>query len=87
MLVGIHSAFQVRALVVACAVPLDDHASRARTMFEAQDYAGAALEGSRALEVLPDLADIAVMRGRALMVPLLDEISEAEGDTGGGVPW
>ena len=47
---------------------------RAKQLLEAEDFAGAALEGAAALEVLPDLADVALTRGRALLDPLLDQM-------------
>ena len=43
-------------------------------MLDAEDYAGAADESAAALEVLPDLAEAARLRGRALLDPLLDQM-------------
>lgn len=57
-------------------LPLEEKASRTKEMLESEDYAGAAIESAAALEVLPDLADIARMRGRALLDPLLDKMLE-----------
>ena len=57
-------------------LPLEEQASRTKEMLEAEDYAGAAIESAAALEVLPDLADVARMRGRALLDPLLDKMLE-----------
>ena len=57
-------------------LPLEEQASRTKEMLEAEDYAGAAIESAAALEVLPDLADLARMRGRALLDPLLDKMLE-----------
>ena len=52
---------------------LDVVAVRAKAMLDAKDYEGAAREGSRALDtMLPGFADIAVVQGRALLLPLLD---------------
>ena len=45
-----------------------------KAMLEADDYAGAARDASRALDVLPDLAEVAVVRGCALLSPLLDRL-------------
>ena len=45
------------------------HTSRAKAMLEAEDYAGAVREGSRALDILPDLAEVAVVRAQALLCP------------------
>ena len=57
-------------------LPLEDRARKAKEMLEAEDYAGAATESAAALEVLPDLAEVARMRGRALLDPLLDQMLE-----------
>ena len=57
-------------------LPLEEQASRTKEMLEAEDYAGAAIESAAALEVLPELADVARMRGRALLDPLLDKMLE-----------
>ena len=60
----------------APSLPLEEQAARTKEMLEAEDYAGAAIESAAALEVLPDLADVARMRGRALLDPLLDKMLE-----------
>ena len=40
--------------------------TRTKAMYDAQDFAGAAREGTRALEI-SGLADVALMRARALL--------------------
>ena len=45
--------------------------TRTKAMYDAQDFAGAAREGTRALEI-SGLADVALMRARALLHPLID---------------
>ena len=46
------------------------YASRAKALLEAKNYAGAARECSRALN---GVADVAVVQGRALLLPLIDK--------------
>ena len=53
---------------------LEKQISRAQELLDAEDYAGAADESAAALEVLPDLAEAARLRGRALLDPLLDQM-------------
>ena len=48
--------------------------AKLKQMLEADDYTGAARDASRALDVLPDLAEVAVVRGCALLSPLLDRL-------------
>ena len=84
MLVGaVTRCLPLRALVVACAAsgPVEEYAQRTRAMLDAKDYAGAALESSRALDNLPDLSNVSMLRGRALLLPLLDELM-SEGGAG-----
>ena len=57
---------------------VEQHRCRAKALLEAQDYAGAAAEGSRALGILPDLAAISIVRGHALLSPLLDAVMKDE---------
>eukprot|EP00966_Prymnesium_polylepis_P201946 4678784-Prymnesium_polylepis.1 len=52
---------------------VEQHAFRAKALLDAHDYKAAALESSRALDILPDLAEISILRGHALLSPLLDE--------------
>ena len=52
---------------------VEQYASRARGLLEAHDFAGAAREGSRCLDILPDLAEVAVLRGNALLIPLVNQ--------------
>ena len=52
----------------------EERALRLKQMLEVEDFAGAALESAAALEILPGLADVARMRGRALLDPLLDQM-------------
>ena len=49
-------------------------AERLKSLLLDEDFDGAAREGAAALEVLPDLADVARLRGRALLDPLLDRV-------------
>jgi len=49
-------------------------AERLKSLLLDEDFDGAAREGAAALEVLPDLADVARLRGRALLDPLLDKV-------------
>ena len=42
---------------------IEEYAFRAKEKLEAQDYAGAAAEGDRALDILPNLAEISMTRG------------------------
>merc|ERR1719424_585970 len=61
-------------------VPMDESAFRAKAMLEAEDYAGAASESSCALDSsLPTLANVSLVRGRALLYPLLDQMASADG--------
>ena len=53
---------------------MEARALRLKQMLEAEDFASAAQESEAALEVLPDLAEVARMRGRALLDPLLDQM-------------
>ena len=55
---------------------VEAHRRTAAAMLEGEDYAGAVSEGQRALDILPDLAKVAVVRGRALLCPLLDRLYE-----------
>jgi len=61
------------SLTPTLAEGVEEYAFRAKALFEAQDYAGAAREGSRALDILPDLAEVALLKGKALLSPLLDQ--------------
>ena len=54
----------------------EEHAFRADSLLEAQDYAGAALEGERALDCLPLIARAALVRGRALLHPAMTKMVE-----------
>ena len=49
---------------------------RLKKLLDDEDFAGAAEESAAVLDLLPDLADVARMRGRALLDPLLDEMIE-----------
>uniref|UniRef100_A0A7S0LH77 Uncharacterized protein n=1 Tax=Coccolithus braarudii TaxID=221442 RepID=A0A7S0LH77_9EUKA len=60
---------------------IEEHNHKAKALLEAGDFAGAAAEGSRALDVLPDLADISIVRGKALLAPLLDCLMTADEGT------
>ena len=47
----------------------ESHAFRADKLLKEDDYSKAALEADKALEVLPVLAQTAVVRGQALLAP------------------
>ena len=48
--------------------------ARLKQLLQEEDFAAAERESRAALEVLPELADVARMRGRALLSPLLDKL-------------
>ena len=54
--------------------PLEEQLSRAKQMLEEEDFEGVKLESAAALRNLPFLAEVARMRGRALLDPLLDQM-------------
>ena len=64
---------------------VEDYASRAKAMLEAQDYAGAMRESSSALEN-SGLAEVALMRARALFHPLVDQATAQKHVTEGTAP-
>jgi nucleotide-binding universal stress UspA family protein len=51
---------------------VESYAKNAKAMLAAQDFAGAAREGSHALEILPVLSQVATMRGHGLLTPLIN---------------
>ena len=53
---------------------MDGRAARLRQLLQEEDFDAAERESRAALEVLPELADVARMRGRALLSPLLDKL-------------
>ena len=54
-------------------------ATKLKGLLEAEDFDGADLESAALLDgVLPELADVARMRGRALLNPLLDRMIAGE---------
>jgi hypothetical protein len=57
------------SLQPALAELVENHTSRAKACMgmEADDDAGAVREGSRGLEILPELAELSVVRGQALL--------------------
>ena len=57
---------------------VEGYAFRAKALLDAHDFAGAVREGNRALDVLPHLAELSVVRGRALLSPLLDQLMNTE---------
>ena len=59
---------------VSFAKPTDGRASRLKQLLQDEDFDAAERESRAALEVLPELADVARMRGRALLSPLLDKL-------------
>ena len=59
---------------VSFAKPTDGRAARLKQLLQDEDFDAAARESAAALEVLPELADVARMRGRALLSPLLDKL-------------
>ena len=60
---------------------VEERIFRAKALLEKEDYAGAAAEGAAALNVLPDLAELSIIRGLALLSPLLDAIRSSEDDS------
>ena len=64
-------AARARALCSA-----EEHAFKSESLIEAQDYAAAAVEAERALDVLPLMARTALTRGRALLHPALTKMTE-----------
>ena len=48
--------------------------ARLKQLLQEEDFAAAERESRAALEVLPELADVARLRGRALLSPLLDKL-------------
>ena len=48
--------------------------ARLKQLLQEEDFAAAERESRVALEVLPELADVARLRGRALLSPLLDKL-------------
>ena len=50
------------------------HAFQAHKLLKEDDYSKAAAEAGKALEVLPVLAQAAIVRGQALLAPLLEQI-------------
>ena len=59
---------------VSFAKPTDGRAARLRQLLQEEDFDAAERESAAALAVLPELADVARMRGRALLSPLLDKL-------------
>ena len=59
---------------VSFAKPTNDCAARLKQLLQDEDFDAAERESAAALEVLPELADVARMRGRALLSPLLDKL-------------
>ena len=59
---------------VSFAKPTDDRAARLKQLLQDEDFAAAERESRAALEVLPELADVVRLRGRALLSPLLDKL-------------
>ena len=57
----------------------ESHAFRADKLLKEDDYIKAAFEADKALEVLPVLAQTAVVRGQALLAPLLEAIMDNDG--------
>ena len=56
---------------------VEDLATRAVSLLESEDHAGAAAEADRALENLPHVARAALTRGQALLHPALTELVTA----------
>ena len=48
--------------------------ARLKQLLQEEDFDAAERESRAALEVLPELADVARLRGRALLSPLLDKL-------------
>jgi len=53
---------------------MDGRAARLKQLLQDEDFDAAERESRAALAVLPELADVARMRGRALLSPLLDKL-------------
>ena len=58
---------------------VEEYAFRAKAKYEAQDYAGAAEEGKRALDILPNLAEVSITRGYALLKPVVNRVMNGDG--------
>ena len=56
------------------AMPTATDAARLKQLLQDEDFDAAERESTAALTVLPELADVALMRGRALLSPLLDNL-------------
>ncbi len=52
----------------------DGRTARLKQLLQNEDFDAAERESAAALAVLPELADVARMRGRALLSPLLDKL-------------
>ena len=50
----------------------------AETCLKMKDYAGAVREGSCGLDILPKLANLSIVCGRALLSPILDQVKNVE---------
>jgi len=59
---------------VSFAKPTDIRTARLEQLLQDEDFAAAERESAAALAVLPELADVARLRGRALLSPLLDTL-------------
>ena len=59
---------------VSFAKPTDIRTARLKQLLQDEDFAAAERESAAALAVLPELADVARLRGRALLSPLLDTL-------------
>lgn len=55
-------------------MPTATDAARLKQLLQDEDFDAAKRESAAALAVLPELADVALMRGRALLSPLLDNL-------------
>ena len=56
---------------------VEEQVFRAKALLDKQDFAGAAAEGDRTLDILPHLAEVSIIRGHALLSPLLNAIRES----------
>ena len=67
-----HDKKQQSTLPAAVETPL--YNLRANACLDKDDFMGAAREAYQGLEVLPDVANLLVAKGRALLAPLLDKV-------------
>ena len=57
---------------------IEKHACRAKALFEEHDFKAAARESSRALDILPELAEVSVLKGRALLFEMAGQMEDPQ---------